>query len=185
MKSTVSVTINQSTLDNITFCGSLGAPADYYNIDEIRFGQSYQSVIGNMGGAQQGMMAMLPDDQAWAAGYPAADISDPAADFDGDGLSNFEERIWGLNPTNPGSSHAIAKPLDPATGSFRYTRRDPALTDMTFTVWTSADLVTWTEDKGATQVRGAMADEVEAVEVSISPGLRGGPKLFVQVRASQ
>ena len=42
--STVSATINQSTLDNITFCGSLGAPADYYNIDEIRFGARYWDV---------------------------------------------------------------------------------------------------------------------------------------------
>ena len=44
VKSSVSVTINQSTLDNITFCGSLTAPADYYNIDEIRFGARYSDV---------------------------------------------------------------------------------------------------------------------------------------------
>ena len=44
VKSSVSLTIDQSTLDNITFCGSLTAPADYYNIDEIRFGASFADV---------------------------------------------------------------------------------------------------------------------------------------------
>ncbi|MDP0491093.1 MAG: hypothetical protein Q7Q71_08615, partial [Verrucomicrobiota bacterium JB023] len=69
---------------------------------------------------------IIDDYGSWAAIYPEADLSNPEADFDGDGMANGEERIWGLDPTNSGSVSPYTSALS-STGSFGYTRRDPSL----------------------------------------------------------
>ena len=51
-----------------------------------------------------------------------------------------------------GDDHAVVgRVAGDLTGAFRYSRRDRALTLLAYTVWTSTDLVTWTEDEGAEQ----------------------------------
>ena len=119
----------------------------------------------------------------WALTFPGADLTDPDADLDGDGLSNDAERLFGLDPTDPSSVNPISVPLDPASGTFSFTRRDPALTGMTYSVWTSTDLVVWTKDSGALQTPGLPVDDVETVAVMLSATPVDG-KLFVQVRAA-
>lgn len=149
---------------------------DNSQVDEIRFGASYEDVIG-MGGGN--------DYDDWADKYPGADLSDPDADFDGDGLTNNEERAWGLDPTSAASINPYAIPLS-ANGTFSYTRRDPALSGFTYTVWTSTDLQVWTEDTSAGQVPDTPdGNEVETVAVTLSPGAVDVPKLFIQVRAAE
>ena len=59
-------------------------------MDEIRFGATYEDVIGTGG---------TTDYEDWEALYPGFDLSDPGGDWDSDLLINDEERIWGLNPT--------------------------------------------------------------------------------------
>ncbi len=108
-------------------------------------------------------------------------------DDDSDGLTNFEEYAFGLDPTGSSEVNPIVVPLDKATGKFRYTRRaTPTTTGLTYTVWTSTDLATWTEDAGATlsqSVTGTVG-EVETVEATLTGGLQlAQPKLFIQVRA--
>ncbi len=125
----------------------------------------------------------ISDVQMWKTSFGEADLSDLAADYDGDGLSNGEERIWGLDPTKGSSRNPIITPLDPATGKFRYTRRDPARTGKTFTVWTSADLADWTQDTAATQLPGPMVDFIETVEITLTAPPANG-RLFVRVHAS-
>ena len=71
--STVSVMINQSTLDNITFCGSLTAPADYYNIDEIRVGARYWDVSPFPVVEAPTIISHVPADGAGSVS-PAADL---------------------------------------------------------------------------------------------------------------
>jgi autotransporter-associated beta strand protein len=126
----------------------------------------------------------LPDYQSWAGNYPGSDLTDPDGDADGDGLANREEWIWGLNPTS--GSHASATPtvVDPASGSFSYTRRDDALTGLNYTIWYSTDLANWFRDTGAQQVSGDPdANHVETVVFTLSPQLQTEPRFYVRVQA--
>jgi autotransporter-associated beta strand protein len=106
-------------------------------------------------------------------------------DDDNDGLSNFEEYAFGLDPTGGSSVNSITAPLDKTSGTFSYTRRTQSLTGLSYTVWFSTDLATWTQDTGATEGTPTVNGEVETVEVTLS-ALPGDPlpdKLFIQVRA--
>ncbi len=136
------------------------------------------------------IMPPVDDYTTWAAEYPGANLTDPDADLDGDGMTNFEERAFGLNPTSGSSVNPITIPLN---GAFTYTRRDPSLTGLSYTVWTTTNLQAWspgnpdgwTEDSGAMQAPGVPdSNGVQSVSVTLSPGLLTGEKLFVRVRAS-
>jgi autotransporter-associated beta strand protein len=107
-------------------------------------------------------------------------------DDDADGLNNFEEYAFGLDPTGGSSVNPITVPLDKATGTFTYTRRDPSLPDtaLTYTVWYSTNLAIWNEDTGAAEGITTISGEVQTVPVTISPALLTNPKLFIQVRAN-
>jgi len=127
-----------------------------------------------------------PDDYSiWAAGFPGANLTDPNADPDGDGLKNDYERLWGLNPTNAASKNPFASISGLGSGSFSYTRRTPSLTGLDYTVWISTNLVYWAQDPGAVQTPGTPLADVETVSVSLSPGLLTSPRLFIGLRASQ
>ena len=68
---------------------------------------------------------------------------------------------------------------------FSYTRRaTPASTGLAYTVWTSADLKTWTEDTAASasQTVGATNGDVQTVSVHVATAPSGG-KLLVRVQA--
>ena len=113
-----------------------------------------------------------------AAGL-AADDADP----DGDGMTNFEEYAFGLDPRNGCSVNPIIVPLDKATDTFTYTRRDPALgTNLIYSVWTSTDLAHWSAAT-ATQTPGLTdSNGVQPVVVTMTPP-PSGSKLFIQVHA--
>jgi hypothetical protein len=152
------------------------------SLDTLRIDRMYILCETGVVGSQA-----VPDEVAWASSFEGADLSDLSADYDLDGLSNGEERIWGLDPTNAGSCRPIQSPLDPTTGVFRYTRRDRALTGLTYTVWTSTNLMDWTEDlgEGAAQTPGDPDDQgVLTEEVTLSPELLANPALFIQMRAA-
>ena len=104
-------------------------------------------------------------------------------DDDFDGLSNFEEYAFGLNPTSGAEVNPIAVPLEKSTGTFSYTRRTQSLTSLSYSVWYSTDLSSWTEDTGAVEGTPAVSGEVETVPVTISNALLSNTKLFIQVRA--
>jgi len=80
----------------------------------------------------------------------------------------------------------ISVSLEQSSGESSYTRRDPAVgTPLTYTVWTSTDLVTWTEDTAATQTVTGTAGEVQTVKVRLGGTIPlAPPKLFVQIRAN-
>jgi hypothetical protein len=152
----------------------------------IRFiGATTTATIDNVRVTSVGPGGGGDDYDNWAALYSGANLTDPNADLDGDGQSNEEERIWGLDPTDGASVHPVTVPLDAAAGTFSYTRRDPALTGRTFTVWTSSDLLTWNKDTGAIQTptSDTPVADVETVSVSLTPALLTELKLFVQVLA--
>ena len=121
----------------------------------------------------------------WKAGpfaYAFTD-TDPSHDPDGDGLKNFQEFAFGLDPTTGSSINPITSPLNKSTHKFSYTRY--AASGLTYTVWTSANLEGWTkvlptdmtENVGPPNSAG-----VATVEVTLT-NPPGGDKLFVRVRA--
>jgi alpha-galactosidase len=120
----------------------------------------------------------------WANNFPGANLSDPNADWDGDKLSNDHERIWGLNPTSGASSNPFANTANLRSGSFTYTRRTRSLTGLNYTVWTSPNLTTWTQDTGAIQAPAAPVGGVETVTVTLTPALLSNPKLFIRLQAA-
>jgi autotransporter-associated beta strand protein len=105
-------------------------------------------------------------------------------DDDNDGLTNFEEYAFGLDPQSGASSSPITEGLDRSARTFSYTRRDSSLTDVSYSVWFSTDLAVWTEDVNATEA-ASLTGEVETVEVTLSndAGVPLPGRLFVQVRA--
>ncbi len=133
--------------------------------------------------AGTGTVTVGSDYDTWAAGYLPADVSNPAADHDGDGMTNQQEYAFGLNPTSGASANPITQQLDKTTGMFQYTRRaTPATTKLTYSVLTSSNLVGWTPDAGATE-SFTTSGEVETVTVTVSPALLTAPRLFVRVAA--
>ena len=103
-------------------------------------------------------------------------------DDDNDGLTNYQEYAFGLDPTGGSSVNPITVPLNKGTGQFTYQRRTQSLTGLTYTVWSSTDLVTWAPATFTESVTGPVAD-VETVQVTLTPAPTA-PKFFVQVRAN-
>ena len=117
--------------------------------------------------------------ETWTANpaYTGVDLSNPTADADHDGLSNFHEFAFGLNPTKGAS----ANPCTPLHGTqFSYTRR--AASGLTYTVEYSTDLTNWNPATVSESPGAADSNGVQTVTVTVSnPALNG--KLFVRVKA--
>lgn len=64
----------------------------------------------------------------------------PYADADGDGVSNFDEMLWGTNPTNAAS--AVNAPASSFTGT-DFILTWPVVTHRSYQLEASADLQTW------------------------------------------
>jgi hypothetical protein len=108
----------------------------------------------------------------------------PDDDGDRDGLGNFDEYAFGLDPKDSSSVRSVIMASLKDSGTLSYTRRKKSLTGLTYKVWTSADLETWTEDTGSSQTATAIpGTENEAVEVTLSPELAGDDRLFVRMVA--
>jgi alpha-galactosidase len=150
--------------------------AETYMLTGDALGRGMIELLGGTG-------APTNDYSSWAANYPGANLAAPNGDYDSDGLSNDYERIWGLNPTNAASKNPFTFNASLGSGTFSYTRRDPALTGLSYTIWTSASLGSWAPDAGAIQTPGASVNGVQTVTVTVSPALVTGPQLFMRVRA--
>ncbi|MCX6880057.1 MAG: DUF6288 domain-containing protein [Verrucomicrobia bacterium] len=102
-----------------------------------------------------------------------------------DGMTNFEEYAFGLDPTKGASANPIKVPLDKTSATFTYTRRaTPAATGLVYTVWTSPDLVTWSKTAYvATEGAITTANGVETVPVTLSGAPLSAARLFVRVTA--
>jgi autotransporter-associated beta strand protein len=129
---------------------------------------------------------VLSDYQLWAGNYPGHNLTDPAGDADSDRLTNREEWIWGLDPTSGSSANTSLTIVDFEARSFRYTRRDDALTGLEYSIWHSTNLESWLKDQEAIQTSG-IPDEngVETVVITLSPHLQVQPRLFLRVQASE
>lgn len=171
---TQSVTVNHlgwravTASDHLAFSHKVGLVGDSfaYSLDNILIEST----------------TVADDYQTWAGAYSLT--GNPGDDADGDGMTNGEEYAFGLIPNSGASSNPIITSLNKGAGTFSYQRRNPALTGLAHTVWTSTDLATWTQDSGAILNAAAPdANQVQEVTVTISSSLLAASKLFVQVRA--
>ena len=113
--------------------------------------------------------------------FPAGADKTATGDPDHDGMNNQQEFAFGLDPTNGSSANPIQAPLDKTSRSFSYTRRVGS--GLGYSVWTSTNLLGWTEDTTATQQAGSPVGGVETVVVTLTNPLPAGSNLFVRVRA--
>ena len=126
-------------------------------------------------------VASTPYD-TWGNGSFAHSFTDkdPTHDPDGDGMTNFQEFAFGLDPTSGAALNPITQPLDKSTGTFQYTRR--VGTGLTYQILSSPDLGTWVPDTGATEVAVTTHGDIQTVTVHVSTQPLNG-KLFVRVQA--
>ncbi len=154
---------------------SVTAPPSGYAIDYNYNGENKIAWVQESGG----------DYAAWDALYDE-DLSDPAADFDGDGLSNFQEYAFGLNPISAASSNPIGDVSQLKTnGIFTYSRRFNS--GLTYTVWSSGDLQEWDDVTPVVTESQLSYDEETGIEV-IEVGFAEPPtatNLFVRVKAEE
>jgi autotransporter-associated beta strand protein len=120
---------------------------------------------------------------AWATSFTGFTDTYPTHDPDGDGMTNQQEFAFGLDPTKGSSSDPIVVPLNKAAGTFSYTREDPAVGGLTYKVYTSTNLSTWTLDTGATENVTGQYYDVQTVEVTLGGLPLTASKLFVRVAA--
>jgi hypothetical protein len=150
---------------------------------------TYMLVGDAMGRAMMDLESVTPpatDYQNWTSLYPGNNLTDPNADLDGDGQTNNEERIWGLDPTTGASSNPISVPYNAATGTLTYTRRNPALnTGVSYLYESSATLAegSWQAFTPANVATNG-ATPVESVTITLPAALLGNSKLFVRVVAT-
>lgn len=104
-------------------------------------------------------------------------------DDDHDGRSNFEEYAFGLDPADPSSLQPIIGNVNPSTGIFSYTRRKISLSGLTYTVWTSTNLTTWTADNAAVQTVTGSTGDVETVQVTPSAPPPASSRRFFRISA--
>jgi hypothetical protein len=161
-----------------------------YVVDQFWNGDAGNLLYGSNGIAALSFYAVpiaasAPSPYAnWAAdpaqGFSPGVNDGPTDDPDHDGMTNQQEFAFGLVPSNGSSVNPVTMPLDPATGRFQYTRR--AGSGLTYQVFTSTTLGTWTQDTGATEETVTTNGAVQTVTVHVSTTPLNG-KLFVRVQA--
>ena len=118
--------------------------------------------------------------ETWASAYGLASGTE-GGDLDNDGLTNFQEFAFGLIPNSGVSVNPITSQLNKTTGQFSYQRLNAS--SLSYSIWTSPDLISWTEDSTAVQnvTTGNPNDTVQVTLSATSP--LTADKLFVRVKA--
>jgi hypothetical protein len=130
------------------------------------------------GSLTQSVTSSAYDTWAGASGYDLAGGRDD--DDDGDGMTNFQEFAFGLDPTSGASANPITDVSELKDGIFSYTRL--VNSGLTYTVLLSEDLQDWNEPDQVTENTESVEDGVETVLVEIFP-VPSGDKVFIRVMA--
>ena len=92
------------------------------------------------------------------------------------------EYAFGLDPKSGRSANPYLTNLDAGTGTLTYSRRKTTLSSLTYKVWTSTNLTTWTEDTSAIQSTTAIpGTDNESVEVTLTGFPSSVPRLFLRI----
>jgi len=117
----------------------------------------------------------------WAASYDL--VGDPDNDDDGDGMSNFQEFAFGLDPTSGASVNPLTDISEfQSDGIFSYTRF--AGSGLSYTYWISTDLEDWGVESVEPLIEeaGEIGDDgVQTVVVVLA--LPESDKVFLRVKA--
>jgi hypothetical protein len=146
-----------------------GTAGGYANIQSMTF-------VGNVA-------VPVTDYTTWATLFPSTDLTNPSADADGDGRTNFEEYAFGLNPTD-GSSVTPTTVPDKTSGTFTYKRRKQSLTALTYSYKSSTSLATWSAFTPPVPVVSNNGDPVETITVTIPAALLADPSRFFRVEVN-
>jgi len=165
--------IGTDTIGALTLGGVAMEPGTYN-------ATTHPGLLAGTGSLQVGGAAADYDD--WSSSHNL--IGGPDDDDDLDGLSNFREYAFGLNPTDPSSINPITPP-DTANGTFTYTRRKPALTGLAYTYESSTTLATWQPFTPPLPDHTDHGDPVETITVTIPAILLAEPGLFIRTKAGQ
>jgi hypothetical protein len=121
----------------------------------------------------------------WLARFPFPEGANkmPAADTDNDGLCNWDEFAFALNPVNGASCNPITGRLDPVTRKFSYKR--PVDSGFEYIVATCHNLQNWATDQAATasQTVVGVIDGIQTIEVTLSAPALGTSAFFARVEA--
>lgn len=126
--------------------------------------------------------APASDYDLWAAEFRLA--SGPQEDEDGDGLTNFEEYAFGLDPADGASVSPVTAP-GKTNGTFTYSRRKPSLTGLNYRYESSATLADWTAFTPPVAESSDDGDPVEVITVTVPTVLLAEPKLFLRVKVAK
>jgi hypothetical protein len=153
--------------------------------DKIGFNNKVSDLADVLGYSLDNVLitqAPASDYDDWASSFNL--VGGPGDDDDNDGVTNGEEYAFGLIPIDGSSVNPITVQLDQTAGTFTFQTRDQELTELNYSVWTSTDLVVWTQDENASISPGTVdGNSVQQVAVILTGAPLAAPKLFVQVRA--
>ena len=167
-----------------------GVPDGSYTVtptlNGFSFTQPSASVTMNGADVTTGMdfsaISALPYD-IWKIGTFAHPFNDtlPGSDPDGDGLSNFQEFAFGLDPTSGASSSPITQQFDKTTGTFKYTRWKTS--GLAYVYQSSTTLSGSWNDIAPDSAVSNNATPVEEITVTVPPPLLENARLFLRVKA--
>ena len=147
----------------------------------------------NHTGSVSATLVISPDFASYLAQHFTAQqlanpaVTGPTANPAGDGMSNVMKYALGLDPTVPNA--AAGAPVVGASGgalTLTYVA-PPGITDVTYIVEVSGDLVTWTSSSGATQVLSTTlldATHQQVVVRDLTP-MTGTARRFIRLRVTQ
>ncbi len=182
---TAAVTVGINGVLNLDFIGTdvvgsltIGAntlPPGIYDAS------THPGLISGTGALEVVSVASDYDDWAGPSGFNLT--GGPGDDDDGDGLSNFDEYAFGLDPTDSASVSPVTAP-NTAAGTFTYTRRKPSLTGLDYAYESSITLAGWAPFTPVSEGTDS-GDPVETITVTIPGTLLAEPKLFFRVEATE
>lgn len=186
LANTSKITIETDAIMNLTFAGN--NVIDSLVLGGVTMGTgTYNATTDPTFFTGTGSLLVGTDYDLWVDGFGLTGTDAlPTSDPDKDGVNNDNEYTFGLDPTDPSSLSATVGGIDPGTGTYTYTRRDPSLTGLSYAIYTSTDLVVWDLDAGATAGQSPSVpdvNDVETVTVTLTATAVEG-KLFSRVVAT-
>lgn len=104
-------------------------------------------------------------------------------DDDRDGVNNFAEYAFGLDPRSGASSSPFSSLPSSSHNIFIYRRRKSSVTGLAYFIEVSSDLTNWSVDVGASQtVTEIPESDLESVEVTLRSNLINNRRLFIRIK---
>ena len=139
-----------------------------------------------------GTLTILPDFAFYLGKYfntaqlTQSNVTSPNANFAGDGMPNLMKYALGLDPTKPDA--AAGAPVVGQSGGFQTLTYlcPPGLTDVTYVVQVSSDLVTWNSGPSfTTTISNSLVGNQQQVVVRDLTPTSGTTRRFIRLEITQ